>query len=321
MSALNSNPLASGEVQISFAMACFNAQPFLREAIQSALNQRDVTVEVLVVDDGSADNSVKEAREMADADPRVRVFQTPVNGGPAAARNLALEQMRGQWFAILDSDDLIDAQRSSQLLNIAEVNQADLIADNLLVFGEGIMDHSFLSPEENKEGRWLSLEEYFVRSQLFAKRPGLGFLKPMIRKSALERHGIRYNEGLRIGEDDELIVQLLHVDCRYYLNPTTGYKYRKHGNSISHRLSVENAERMLAAERQIRQMIGDVADMRAYKNRFHSIARGAAFVRSIEQLKEKRVLSAIRTLLSNPAAIPLYQMPIAAKVKRILGQG
>lgn len=321
MSAINSSSTADHAPLISFAVACYNAQPFLRAAIESALGQRGVLVEVLVVDDGSSDTSLDEAQGIAAVDPRVRVLRTPKNGGPAAARNMALENMKGEWFAVLDSDDIIDPDRSSRLLEIAEREQADMIADNLMVFGEGIETHVFLAPQEVGEGRWIEIDEYFSRSQLFSDRAALGFLKPMIRTRILENPKIRYNEELRIAEDDELIVRLLNAGCRYFLIPEASYHYRKHASSISHRLSVSNAERMVKAERALRDMIGSQrSDTPAYKKRYASIERGLAFVSSIEHLKNRRVLAALCALWAHPLAALLYRMPIEAKLRKILGR-
>jgi len=141
----------------------------------------------------------------------------------------------------------------------------------------------------------------------------------MIRASSLERHRIQYNEELRIGEDDELIVRLLIAECNYYLSSSNEYKYRKHGNSISHRLSVKNAERMLDAERSIRDMLPSAkANLRSYKRRFSSIERGLAFVRSIDQLKAKKWGAAISTLAQKPSALALYRMPLEAAIKRLI---
>ena len=92
---------------------------------------------------------------------------------------------------------------------------------------------------------------------MFGASPNLGFLKPMIRRRVLERTGIRYDPSLRIGEDDALIVQLLLAGARYRLMPQAGYFYRKHGSSISHRLSLDHAERMMASERQIRAAVAE----------------------------------------------------------------
>ena len=97
---------------VSFLVASYNSAAYLAAATASALAQRDVAIEVVIVDDGSSDGSRELAAALAARDGRVLCLGTPVNRGPAGARNLALAAARGRWLAVLDSDDLIDPDRS-----------------------------------------------------------------------------------------------------------------------------------------------------------------------------------------------------------------
>ncbi|AKH42789.1 succinoglycan biosynthesis protein ExoO [Altererythrobacter atlanticus] len=321
MSALNHSKSAlgheNGRPQVSFAIACYNAKPYLQAAVQSALDQRDISCEVLIVDDGSSDGSLAEAEEMARRDPRIRVFRTPRNSGPAGARNIALEQMRGDWFAIHDSDDLIDPERARTMIDAANAAGADMVADNLRVFGTSIETHLMYEATPDGEPHWLDLAAYLRNSALFGKSPSPGFLKPMIRAETLNRLAIRYNEELRIGEDDEFALRLLNAGARYLLLPQAMYHYRKHEASISHRLSLDHVMRMMDAERRIRDIVGnEVAQTTAYRRRWIALQRAVAFTRSIEQLKQRRPIGALGTLIRNPGAIPLYTMPLKAVIGR-----
>lgn len=307
--------------RVSFAIACYNALPYLDAAIESALAQTDVAVEVLVVDDHSTDASMARAEEWRSRDPRVRVFQTLENGGPAAARNVAIENMRGEWFAVLDSDDLLVADRSRRLIDRASAIGADMIADDLILFGEGMQDRSFLPASLVEDSRWIDPELYFRSTIMFGRQPNLGFLKPMIRKDALGANRIRYNPDLRIAEDDELIVRLLLSGARYYLWPEAGYRYRKHQQSSSHRLSHSNAYKILQSEQTLRRHLDEAGlASHAYLKRFRSIQHAEAFTRSIQALKDRRPLAALTPFIANPAAIRHYVMPIEARLNRLLGK-
>lgn len=306
---------------VSFAVACYNAGDYLVPAVTSALAQKEVRVEVLIVDDGSTDGSIAVAESLVRADPRVRLLQTPVNSGPAGARNIALSEMRGEWFAVLDADDLVLPDRSRALIDLAEQEGADLVADNLVVFGEGIAEKPFLRIMLDDGWHRLTLEDYFAQSRLLEDVPNPGFLKPMIRRSVIDATMLRYNEQLKIGEDDELIVRLLTRGRTYVVHHTPRYRYRKHGASISHRLSLDHAERMMAAERTIRDMIGPAQAARpSYRGRWRAMVRGLAFTRSIDFLKRRRLLDAAATLLREPGAVLLYRHPVAAALRRFTGQ-
>lgn len=307
------------KIDVTFAIASYNSIDFLEDAVSSALTQKNVSVEVLIVDDGSNDGSLELAMSIAKSDKRVRVLKTKKNSGPAGARNLALNTMRGDWYAVLDSDDLIKPERSYKLIAAANKAGADLIADNLEIFGEGINTSTLLKNTTTEAHSRLTIDMYFEKSCLFSKQPGYGFLKPMIRRSVIKTENLKYDERLRIGEDDELIVRLLASGYHYALLNAPMYRYRKHMNSISHRLSLENALKMLETESNIQNLMGSkLSATKAYKKRLSSIKRGVSFVKSINYLKTKNYPQAIRELLLNPSAIPLYRMPIGASLKRLI---
>lgn len=89
-------------MRISVLIPCYNAGAFVGEAIDSALSQSHAAHEVLVVDDGSTDDSAEVAEGYGE---RVRLIRQP-NGGIGAARNRALAEATGDWIAFLDADDV-----------------------------------------------------------------------------------------------------------------------------------------------------------------------------------------------------------------------
>ena len=93
---------------VSVVMPAYNAEPYLARAVESVLHQTLGDLELLIVDDGSSDETVPLALSFAERDPRVRVL-TQRNAGPGPARNLAFGAGTGRFFAFLDSDDEWDA--------------------------------------------------------------------------------------------------------------------------------------------------------------------------------------------------------------------
>jgi teichuronic acid biosynthesis glycosyltransferase TuaG len=94
------------EPLVSIVTPAYNAARFLEESLRSAQQQTFPNWEMLVVDDGSTDDTPEIVRRWAEADPRFRLLAGAGNRGPAAARNVALESARGRYVAFLDSDDL-----------------------------------------------------------------------------------------------------------------------------------------------------------------------------------------------------------------------
>jgi succinoglycan biosynthesis protein ExoO len=123
---------------------------------------------------------------------------------------------------------------------------------------------------------------------------------------------------LRIAEDDALIVALLRARAHYLLVPEPLYRYRKHGASISHRLSTDHVDRMMAAGDRLRQeLASDPAAARALSPRHRALRRAWAFTHLIDALKHRDVRRAIRIAAAHPTMLPLLRMPAAAALHRL----
>lgn len=91
---------------VSIIMPLYNAERFIGEAIESALNQSYENFELLIVDDKSTDSSVTMVKKYMQEDKRIKLFRQDVNSGPTKARNKAIKEAQGRYIAFLDSDDI-----------------------------------------------------------------------------------------------------------------------------------------------------------------------------------------------------------------------
>ena len=98
-------PINDRKPLVTVIMPAYNAAGFIREAIQSVLCQTVTDLELLVIDDGSQDNTRQIVTDIAEKDHRVRLLVNEQNMGAAGTRNRGLELCRGQYVALLDSDD------------------------------------------------------------------------------------------------------------------------------------------------------------------------------------------------------------------------
>jgi succinoglycan biosynthesis protein ExoO len=304
---------------VSFAIASYNSSAFLEDAVRSALAQRDVAIEILIVDDGSTDGSDALAADLAREDPRIRALRTPSNAGPAAARNVALDEMRGEWFAILDSDDILLPDRTARLLDLARRTGADMVADDLAIFsGDPDTGESFLGADI-REIPTLPLERYLDHSVIYGTLPNFGFLKPMIRKGFLTRHGIRYDERMRIGEDDRLVLACLLAGANYAVGGSAGYFYRKHEQSISHRLGPRDADAMVRANEELAPIMRERGSgvRTAFQRRAAAYRNAAAFAHAIAAMKNGRADRTLAQIIRHPGSIPLFMMPVRSKLARL----
>jgi len=310
----------SGEAPlVSVITANYNGARHLAAAVRSVLQQTLGSLELIVADDASTDDSLAVIACAAGGDPRVRVLKARKNGGPGAARNRALKAARGRYIAVFDSDDLMAPDRLEKLVARARVDHADIVVDNLLVFQDADEApwRAFLCQRAWNHPRWITLADYIEAGRMYSKQPGLGYLKPLFSAEVLE--GERYREDLRIGEDYDLVLRLLAKGARMRFLPDPLYRYRKHGASISHVMRREHIEQMLAADAalaaQMREQCAEVR--RAQARRRRSLETALVYDRVICALKARHVGEALGACATDPAVWPLLAMPVTARLKRL----
>lgn len=106
-------------------MPCYNASDYISYSIDSVINQTNKNWELIIVDDKSTDNSLEVIKEYASKDSRIRVIESPENGGSSVARNLGLAEAKGRYIAFLDSDDLWNEDFLEK--QIAFMNEKDAV--------------------------------------------------------------------------------------------------------------------------------------------------------------------------------------------------
>ena len=106
--------------EVSVIIPVYNGAPFIADAVRTVLDQQEVDLKVIVIDDGSADETPNILAEFAD---RIHVVRQP-NAGHIAARNRAAEMADSEWLAFLDADDQWDAEKLRKQLDIADEQTA-----------------------------------------------------------------------------------------------------------------------------------------------------------------------------------------------------
>jgi succinoglycan biosynthesis protein ExoO len=300
---------------VSVVMANYNGARHLAEAIASAQRQTLADWELILVDDASTDDSLAVAVALAQADPRIRVLAQARNRGPAAARNRALAAARGAWIAVVDSDDVMLPERLERLLARAEAEGAEIVADDQLVCDAALSPLApFIGRAMARRLARVDLATFVDSSRLYSRLPDLGFLKPVIRADLIARVGVRYDEGLRIGEDFHFLAALLAAGGRLRLEPEPLYLYRKHDASISHRFKPEVLAAMLAADARVRDGLRDPAAVRAMTRRIEGVKSWAVHEQVMAEAKAGRWLKAARIAAARPHAWRLISRPLRRRL-------
>ncbi len=203
--------------RVSVIVPAYNVTGYLERALDSALAQTMLDLEVIVVDDASEDATFEVARRIAARDPRVRVLQNERNSGPSASRNRAIGTARGEWIALLDGDDAWLPERLEQMMAYAD--NADVISDDVYIVRRSLM-------KPNEYEFWSLLREHGLTfteprqiSLLDFVQHDLGPLKPIIRRSFVERHQLTYDPAVCHGEDFVFYFEVLALEARWLQLP------------------------------------------------------------------------------------------------------
>lgn len=185
--------------QVSVVIPVYNGANYLREAIDSVLKQTCHDYELIVVNDGSADEGATEAIALSFGD-RIRYFGKP-NGGVSSALNLGIQQMRGEWFCWLSHDDLFSSNRIESDLRFLSDNQ-----DVRVLFCR--------TAEIDSSGELLKELEYPIHKVTnprdALKLGGVYFCSMTIHRSCFQKVG-KFNENNRTTQDTEFALRLACV--------------------------------------------------------------------------------------------------------------
>ena len=176
---------------ISVIVPIYKAEKYLHRCIDSILTQSYTDFELLLIDDGSPDNSGAICEEYALRDSRVRVFHKE-NGGVSSARNLGLDKAQGEWISFVDSDDWIDNNHLECLI-------IGGITDNDFIFGGIKLCASSKSIKfVEKKYEYKSLIDFINCNKGYRLNSPCGHL---YKRTILKNNGIRFDVGIRFGED------------------------------------------------------------------------------------------------------------------------
>ena len=208
---------------ISAIIPSYNSASFLPEAIRSARAQRYPNLEILVVDDGSTDNT---SRVVAAQGPGIRYFHQ-ANGGASMARNLGLRHARGEIIAFLDADDLWPENKLA-------LQSQRLAADPGLDIVSGRIRYIRLPGADPLELRFEGPDQSVAHIHLGAA---------LYRRRAFDVVG-DFDESLRIGHDQDWFLRARELGLRISILQEVTLLYRLHGSNLTHRAGARELELM-----------------------------------------------------------------------------
>lgn len=208
---------------VSVIVPAYEAATTIEDALESALAQSLSDLECIVVDDGSSDATSAVVRSVAGRDPRVRFFRQ-ANGGPAAARNLALRHAQGAWVAFLDADDYwLPGKLECQL---AAAAGADVVYSDAYLAVNDVRVGTYSS-------RWPPARQGEAMFEYLLTHPNpVALLTVLVRRQALIDVG-GFSIEWRCAEDLDLWLRLAQTGRRFQYVDVPTCEYRLRPRSLS----------------------------------------------------------------------------------------
>ncbi len=292
-----------GTANISCAdviVAAWNREATIGRAVRSILADRAVR-SVIVIDDASTDATLAEAKRGCDGSGRLILHRLNGNRGPAAARNAGLPMSDAPWIAVVDADDYLLPGRITALLALAE--GWDFVADDILQIqadSAGTAQPEAMLSREPFEP-WACSLEAFVLGNISVPgrfRKELGFFKPLIRRAFLEKHDLRYDEELRLGEDYAIYARALALGARFLVTPAHGYVSVNRGDSLSARHTKSDLEKLRDSDLELSKLPGlSRRQRRAIQKHYHSVDARIQWLNVIDSVKERNVILFLKAAL------------------------
>ena len=209
---------------ISVIVPIYNVAPWLPRCLDSIIGQTYKNLEILLINDGSTDNSLEICQTYAAKDPRIKVIHQE-NQGVSAARNAGLDNAQGDFIMFVDSDDWLTLDACEKLLNTQKQTNADIVIGNFYFFQDGIPPCAGIpSIKTNISSPLINLHDTFgiaIKSLCVI----CGKLYP---RTALI--SLRFNPKYKLGEDVDFLFQAIEKfqNFAFLSSPIYYYYFRPH---------------------------------------------------------------------------------------------
>jgi len=198
--------------KVSIIMPCYNNEKYVKEAINSALNQTYSNIEIICIDDSSKDDSAKLIKKFVQEHHNIKLINNKINLGVIKSRNIAIENATGEYILPLDCDDILEESFVEKAVKVLNANlDIGIVYCDVVFFGKksGVWD----------TGRY-SLSKMLISNQICATA--------LFRKTDFIKVG-GYKEYMKNGcEDWDLWLSFLELGLKPYKIKEPLFKYRKY---------------------------------------------------------------------------------------------
>lgn len=219
-------------IKVSVVLPTYNVEKYLRECVESIINQTLKNIEIIIVNDGSTDKSGEIAKELQSIDNRIIIINQP-NKGLSEARNAGLRIAKGEYIAFIDSDDWVEKEMFFNMYNYANANNCDVVQCNYTIRS----DESYKNIKSTiPTNRLLNREDIntHIKEQLIEGKLSTYAWDKIYKVSFLKENNL-YFEDIKRFEDWYFIMDVTSKMKRFLILSDNFYNYRVNEGSLSRR--------------------------------------------------------------------------------------
>lgn len=229
--------------KVSVIIPVYNNEQYLKECLDSIVNQTLSDIEIICVNDGSEDNSLQIIEEYKQKDNRIILINQD-NMGQSSARNNGLKIATGEYIGFVDSDDYIDKDYYEKLYNSAKQNNSDMAVAGLVRF-KGMHRKYMLNFDKEH------IANNINKKMQLCKIPRQNYtVNKIYKRDALLNHDLFFKEGVYY-EDVRFTIRAIYFLNSLVTVPETYYNYRKNYNSTVKTISDKKNQDMLDAKKDM----------------------------------------------------------------------
>jgi glycosyltransferase involved in cell wall biosynthesis len=241
-------------MRLSIIIPVYNVEQYLADCLQSVTAQ-DIPkneYEIIVINDGSTDNSKKILEEASNCHSNILFIDQP-NGGVSSARNKGLDNVRGEYILFIDSDDRIDENSISDLLDFAEKNNTDLLQFENRIIRDKQVDSPL--PCCSQPTLFETKEDY-LKTCFFSKRIWhVEMWRFLFKRTLIEDNGIRFNREISMGEDQLFSLRCISHAGKIGYTPQKIYNYLIRSGSAMTSFSHKHALSQLKSACEVKSLL------------------------------------------------------------------
>lgn len=249
---------------ISVIVPVYNVEKYLEQCLNSIIGQSYQDLEIILINDGSTDQSGGICDEFAKRDHRIKVIHQ-LNGGVSVARNVGIEISTGEYITFVDSDDWLELVMYETMINqLKQIEAIDmLMCDTILIKHEEKIKITEIirSGYYSKAAIISELYPTLIVKEDFGKIPIVSTWNLLISRIILTKNNIRFDPALRYSEDYLFMANVvLYIESFYYVKGFHFYNYRQYDVSRSKLIQSDWWINLISLNNKLRNLLSENKD-------------------------------------------------------------